>query len=80
MTIRRSAPGQDEDVAVEQDVADLRMPGARRLPTGSDAVAFNPGFVPGTGLARNAGPVLLEQLHCPHASGLGQLRLHQRRS
>ncbi|MFF0449636.1 SDR family NAD(P)-dependent oxidoreductase [Streptomyces sp. NPDC004609] len=30
---------------------------ARRLPAGVDAVAFNPGFVPGTGLARNAGPV-----------------------
>ncbi|MFF5497614.1 SDR family NAD(P)-dependent oxidoreductase [Streptomyces aquilus] len=30
---------------------------ARRLPTGIDAVAYNPGFVPGTGLARNAGPV-----------------------
>lgn len=29
---------------------------ARRLPDGLDAVAFNPGFVPGTGLARNAGP------------------------
>ncbi|MFC6884522.1 MULTISPECIES: SDR family NAD(P)-dependent oxidoreductase [Actinomadura] len=28
---------------------------ARRLPTGIDAVAFNPGLVPGTGLARNAG-------------------------
>ncbi|MGW6007609.1 SDR family NAD(P)-dependent oxidoreductase [Streptomyces sp. NPDC055210] len=30
---------------------------ARRLPAGIDAVAFNPGFVPGTGLLRNAGPV-----------------------
>lgn len=30
---------------------------ARRLPAGIDAVAYNPGFVPGTGLARNAGPV-----------------------
>ncbi|MEU4485600.1 SDR family NAD(P)-dependent oxidoreductase [Streptomyces purpurascens] len=30
---------------------------ARRLPAGIDAVAHNPGFVPGTGLARNAGPV-----------------------
>jgi NAD(P)-dependent dehydrogenase (short-subunit alcohol dehydrogenase family) len=30
---------------------------ARRLPTGIDAVTYNPGFVPGTGLARNAGPV-----------------------
>ncbi|MDP5314971.1 hypothetical protein [Streptomyces poriferorum] len=30
---------------------------ARRLPAGVDAVAYNPGFVPGTGLARNAGPV-----------------------
>ncbi|MFF3329765.1 SDR family NAD(P)-dependent oxidoreductase [Streptomyces sp. NPDC002888] len=30
---------------------------ARRLPPGIDAVAYNPGFVPGTGLARNAGPV-----------------------
>ncbi|MGV9971587.1 SDR family NAD(P)-dependent oxidoreductase [Nocardia beijingensis] len=30
---------------------------ARRLPDGVDAVGFNPGFVPGTDLARNAGPV-----------------------
>ncbi|MER5217778.1 hypothetical protein ABT063_46545 [Streptomyces sp. NPDC002838] len=30
---------------------------ARRMPVGIDAVAYNPGFVPGTGLARNAGPV-----------------------
>src|SRR5258708_32498259 len=30
---------------------------ARRLPAGIDAVAYNPGFVPGTGLARNAGPL-----------------------
>jgi NAD(P)-dependent dehydrogenase (short-subunit alcohol dehydrogenase family) len=30
---------------------------ARRLPAGIDAVTYNPGFVPGTGLARNAGPV-----------------------
>ncbi|CDR14704.1 SDR family NAD(P)-dependent oxidoreductase [Streptomyces iranensis] len=30
---------------------------ARRLPAGLDAVAYNPGFVPGTGLARNAGPL-----------------------
>ncbi|MET9817606.1 SDR family NAD(P)-dependent oxidoreductase [Streptomyces sp. NPDC006355] len=30
---------------------------ARRLPTGIDAVAYNPGFVPGTGLARDAGPL-----------------------
>jgi NAD(P)-dependent dehydrogenase (short-subunit alcohol dehydrogenase family) len=30
---------------------------ARRLPTGIDAVAYNPGFVPGTDLARNAGPI-----------------------
>ncbi|GAA4072478.1 SDR family NAD(P)-dependent oxidoreductase [Streptomyces shaanxiensis] len=30
---------------------------ARRLPAGIDAVAYNPGFVPGTGLARNADPV-----------------------
>ncbi|MGP3990315.1 SDR family NAD(P)-dependent oxidoreductase [Streptomyces sp. 3N207] len=30
---------------------------ARRLPAGVDVVAYNPGFVPGTGLARNAGPV-----------------------
>lgn len=29
---------------------------ARRLPAGVDAVAYNPGFVPATGLARNAGP------------------------
>lgn len=30
---------------------------ARRLPAGIDAIAYNPGFVPGTGLARNADPV-----------------------
>ncbi|GAA2567999.1 MULTISPECIES: SDR family NAD(P)-dependent oxidoreductase [Streptomyces] len=30
---------------------------ARRLPAGIDAVAYNPGFVPGTGLTRDAGPV-----------------------
>ncbi|CAL9600344.1 SDR family NAD(P)-dependent oxidoreductase [Streptomyces sp. enrichment culture] len=30
---------------------------ARRLPTGIDAVGYNPGLVPGTGLTRNAGPV-----------------------
>ncbi|MER8158946.1 SDR family NAD(P)-dependent oxidoreductase [Streptomyces sp. NPDC094472] len=30
---------------------------ARRLPAGIDAISYNPGFVPGTGLARNAGPV-----------------------
>ncbi|WP_221352708.1 SDR family NAD(P)-dependent oxidoreductase [Streptomyces beigongshangae] len=30
---------------------------ARRLPAGVDVVAYNPGFVPGTGLARNADPV-----------------------
>ncbi|MFC5662598.1 SDR family NAD(P)-dependent oxidoreductase [Kitasatospora misakiensis] len=30
---------------------------ARRLPAGIDAVAYNPGFVPGTALARNADPV-----------------------
>lgn len=30
---------------------------ARRLPAGIDAVAHNPGFVPGTGLARHAGPL-----------------------
>ncbi|MFF0087971.1 SDR family NAD(P)-dependent oxidoreductase [Streptomyces canus] len=29
----------------------------RRLPAGIDAVAYNPGFVPGTGLARHAGPL-----------------------
>lgn len=29
---------------------------ARRLPAGVDVVSYNPGFVPGTGLARNAGP------------------------
>ncbi|MEV0638350.1 SDR family NAD(P)-dependent oxidoreductase [Streptomyces sp. NPDC050619] len=29
---------------------------ARRLPAGIDALAYNPGFVPGTGLARDAGP------------------------
>ena len=30
---------------------------ARRLPTGIDVLAYNPGVVPGTDLARNAGPV-----------------------
>ena len=30
---------------------------ARRLPKGVDIVSFNPGFVPGTGLARNADPI-----------------------
>ncbi|GAA4636741.1 protochlorophyllide reductase [Actinoallomurus vinaceus] len=30
---------------------------ARRLPGGIDVVAYNPGLVPGTGLARNAGPL-----------------------
>ncbi|WP_063787271.1 hypothetical protein [Streptomyces sp. NBRC 110028] len=30
---------------------------ARRLPAGIDVVAHHPGFVPGTGLARNAAPV-----------------------
>ncbi|MEW2622943.1 SDR family NAD(P)-dependent oxidoreductase [Streptomyces sp. NPDC048106] len=30
---------------------------ARRLPAGIDIVGYNPGFVPGTGLARNADPV-----------------------
>jgi NAD(P)-dependent dehydrogenase (short-subunit alcohol dehydrogenase family) len=30
---------------------------ARRLPTGINALAYNPGFVPGTDLARNADPV-----------------------
>ncbi len=30
---------------------------ARLLPAGLEAVAYNPGFVPGTGLARDAGPV-----------------------
>jgi NAD(P)-dependent dehydrogenase (short-subunit alcohol dehydrogenase family) len=30
---------------------------ARRLPPGLDVVAYNPGFVPGTGLARDADPV-----------------------
>lgn len=30
---------------------------ARRLPAGIDAIAYNPGFVPGTSLARNADPV-----------------------
>jgi NAD(P)-dependent dehydrogenase (short-subunit alcohol dehydrogenase family) len=29
---------------------------ARRLPAGTDAVSYNPGLVPGTGLARNADP------------------------
>lgn len=30
---------------------------ARRLPAGVDVISYNPGFVPGTGLARNAGPI-----------------------
>jgi NAD(P)-dependent dehydrogenase (short-subunit alcohol dehydrogenase family) len=30
---------------------------ARRLPAGIDAIAYNPGFVPGTGLARHADPL-----------------------
>jgi hypothetical protein len=30
---------------------------ARRIPAGIDAVAYNPGFVPGTDLARNADPL-----------------------
>ncbi|MFI5718536.1 SDR family NAD(P)-dependent oxidoreductase [Nocardia sp. NPDC051750] len=30
---------------------------ARRLPAGLDIVSYNPGFVPGTGLARHADPV-----------------------
>jgi NAD(P)-dependent dehydrogenase (short-subunit alcohol dehydrogenase family) len=30
---------------------------ARRVPPGVDVYSFNPGFVPGTGLARDAGPV-----------------------
>ncbi|MGI5353063.1 SDR family NAD(P)-dependent oxidoreductase [Streptomyces sp. CA-250714] len=30
---------------------------ARRLPAGIDAIAYNPGFVPGTGLARKADPL-----------------------
>ncbi|GAB3395545.1 SDR family NAD(P)-dependent oxidoreductase [Amycolatopsis echigonensis] len=30
---------------------------ARRLPAGVDVIAYNPGFVPATGLARNAGPI-----------------------
>lgn len=30
---------------------------ARRLPTGINVIAYNPGFVPGTDLARNADPV-----------------------
>jgi NAD(P)-dependent dehydrogenase (short-subunit alcohol dehydrogenase family) len=30
---------------------------ARRLPAGIDVVSYNPGFVPGTSLARNAGPI-----------------------
>lgn len=30
---------------------------SRRLPAGVDILAFNPGLIPGTGLARNAGPV-----------------------
>lgn len=36
---------------------------ARRLPAGIEAVAYNPGFVPGTGLARNAGPVARFAMH-----------------
>ena len=31
---------------------------ARRLPAGMDAYTFNPGYVPGTGLVRDAGPVV----------------------
>ncbi|MEU6139395.1 SDR family NAD(P)-dependent oxidoreductase [Streptomyces sp. NPDC047081] len=30
---------------------------ARRLPTGIEVLSYNPGFVPGTGLARDAGPL-----------------------
>ncbi|MFT4087710.1 MAG: SDR family NAD(P)-dependent oxidoreductase [Gordonia sp. (in: high G+C Gram-positive bacteria)] len=30
---------------------------ARRFPSGVDVVGYNPGFVPGTGLARDAGPL-----------------------
>lgn len=30
---------------------------ARRFPKGVDVVSYNPGFVPGTGLARNADPI-----------------------
>lgn len=30
---------------------------ARLVPDGVDIVSYNPGFVPGTGLARNAGPI-----------------------
>jgi NAD(P)-dependent dehydrogenase (short-subunit alcohol dehydrogenase family) len=31
---------------------------ARRLPTGVDVYSFNPGYVPGTGLVRDAGPAI----------------------
>ncbi|CAL9407503.1 hypothetical protein SUDANB6_01583 [Streptomyces sp. enrichment culture] len=37
---------------------------ARRLPAGIDAVAYNPGFVPGTGLARDAGPLTRFAMRC----------------
>lgn len=30
---------------------------ARRLPNGIEIIGYNPGFVPGTGLARDAGPI-----------------------
>ncbi|MFF4504543.1 SDR family NAD(P)-dependent oxidoreductase [Streptomyces sp. NPDC001401] len=36
---------------------------ARRLPTGIDVIAYNPGFVPGTDLARNAGSVSRFAMH-----------------
>ncbi|MFK4103048.1 SDR family NAD(P)-dependent oxidoreductase [Streptomyces sp. NPDC019531] len=37
---------------------------ARRLPPGIEAVAYNPGFVPATGLARNAGPASRFAMRC----------------
>ncbi|MFF4273650.1 SDR family NAD(P)-dependent oxidoreductase [Streptomyces sp. NPDC001536] len=52
---------------------------ARRLPPGIDAVSFNPGFVPGTALARDAGAVARFAMRwilpaatlTPFATGLG---------
>ncbi|MCX5335602.1 SDR family NAD(P)-dependent oxidoreductase [Streptomyces sp. NBC_00140] len=57
---------------------------ARRLPPGIDAVSFNPGFVPGTGLARNAGAVARFAMRrilpaatlTPFATGLGEAGRH----
>ncbi|CAM3324267.1 hypothetical protein KIPE111705_02330 [Kibdelosporangium persicum] len=42
---------------------------ARRLPDGVDVYTFNPGFVPGTGLVRDAGPVV-RWLSCTLLHGL----------